>query len=49
MYNVVIHFIDYFDVTNRVDDLLSVSKYGEGTPTIELDEVYNKIYIGNDL
>lgn len=49
MYNGVIHFIDYFDGTNRVDDLLSVSKYGEGTPTIELDEVYNKIYIGNDL
>lgn len=49
MYNGVIHFIDYHNETNRVDDLLSVSKYGEGTPTIELDEVYNKIYIGNDL
>lgn len=49
MYNGVIHFIDYFDATNRVDELIYTAKYGEGTPTIELDEVYNKIYIGNDL
>lgn len=48
MYNGVIYLIDYNTSTTE-SNVLTVDRYGEGTPTIELDEVYNKISFGCDL
>lgn len=44
-----ITIIDYSNSAAFVSENIDIKKYGSGTPTVELDEVYNKISIGCDL
>lgn len=48
MYNGKVCFVDYAS-KGGTPETLTLDKYGDGSPTVELDEVYNKISIGCDL
>lgn len=49
MYNGKIYFIDYNKIGTTNLKTLTIDKYGKGTPSVSLDDVYNKIEIDVDL